>query len=648
MSSDRRALTPLGSATDQAMRFVEAELRAVAATLPGEGLPMPLLEGKLLRPLVAWAFVPEHARPRIDHRFWFGALAIEMVHEASLLHDDIIDEASVRRGKSTLNASRGVGAALVQGDHYLTAAYAVALKTESIGFVKRFIHAVERTVAGEIRQGQMAGTRCVAADRLDILAGKSGELFGLATSLGAIVGGDDAVDERVEIGRRIGTLYQQVDDLLDYCTDTTTGKPPLQDYRQKKWTWLLDETQILNLDVPEAQVLEEIFGRPEGGTSVADRALESMARTSDDLVGQSRPGEADSALLDAILQQWLSTATRAVQAQERSNVSASSSSYAPSAEAVVFETAWRAGQPEHWRAYFARHARTFSLAARLFPKSRARQIEGLYAWCRITDDLVDDPIVPGTPDVLEVRLDIWRRLSRAAYDGHRTGIPVLQAVMGKAAESSVDWRYPQALLHAVGLDISHQPFDDWPALERYTFGVAGAVGGWMTQLFGVHDAETLDRAHAMGHALQLTNIIRDVGEDLARHRIYLPVVLMKAHGFDGADLHEWRASGERPAGYRAAIEEVMAVADAYHAFARPGLARLPAAVRLPVAAAAEAYRGIEHEVRRNDYDNLTRRAHTSVGRKVILGARGIAAAIRPQTTTAASGGRLVGNILPHE
>ena len=183
-TSNPRALPPLGSVTDEATRLVGAELRAVAATLPAEGLPKPLLEGKLLRPLVAWAFVPEHARAQMDQRFWFGALAIEMVHEASLLHDDIIDEASVRRGRPTLNATRGVGAALVQGDHYLTAAYAVALKTESIGFVERFIHAVERTVAGEIRQGQMAGRRCGPSARLDILAGKSGELFGLATSLG--------------------------------------------------------------------------------------------------------------------------------------------------------------------------------------------------------------------------------------------------------------------------------------------------------------------------------------------------------------------------------------------------------------------------------------------------------------------------------
>lgn len=633
-------------ATDEAMRIVRAELRAAAATLPDEGLPVPQLEGKLLRPLVAWAFVPGHAREQLDRRFWFGALAIEMVHEASLLHDDIIDEAHMRRGRPTLNARSGVGPALVQGDHYLTAAYAVALKTESTDFVARFIRAVERTVAGEIRQGEVARKRSDAREHLEALSGKSGELFGLATALGSIVSGDVVVDRRVRIGRTIGTLYQQIDDLLDYCTDTGTGKPPLQDYRQKKWTWLLEEARILDLDVTESHILEAVFGRPEGAASVADRALQTLARTRDELVGQVTPLDADASLLRTILQGWLSAAEQAVEAQERPHTSAVTP-YAPSAEAIVFETAWRAGQPEDWHEYFTRHARTFSLAARLFPRAPARQIEGLYAWCRITDDLVDDPIVPAPPDVLQERLDLWRTLSRAAWDGHRTGIPVLQTVMAEAAASSVDWRYPQALLHAVGLDIIHRPFADWPDLERYTFGVAGAVGGWMTQLFGVHDAETLDRAHAMGHALQLTNIIRDVGEDLTRSRIYLPVALMEAHGFSGVDLDAWRASGERPpANYAAAIEEVMGVAEAWHSYARPGLARLPAPVRLPIAAAAEAYRGIEDEVRRNGYDNLTRRAHTRVGRKVILGGRGIAAAIRPRANAAPSGGRLIGNIIP--
>ncbi|MGY8779141.1 MAG: squalene/phytoene synthase family protein [Longimicrobiales bacterium] len=609
-----------------ASRIVRIELEAAAEMLRADGLPSPTLEGKLLRPLFAYAFVQPEARDQLDSRFWFGALAIQMVHEASLLHDDIVDEAAVRRGQPTLHTEQGVGSALVQGDHLLTAAYSAALKTGSIDFLERFIHAVERTVAGEIRQARAVGATGDEVTYSEIISGKSGELLGASAYLAAALTGSGVPDARGEIGLRIGSLYQRVDDLLDYCSAGHSGKPPLQDYRQGKWTWILGEAQITDFGFPDERVQEAIFGHSGEGQSAAERAIGTLDGIRDQLVSEAVLLGACPRLMRDILNGWVSSAKSAVAAQRESNtkMAGASARAAPSVEAVVFETARQAGEASEWRAYFTQHARTFSLAARLFPAAPARQVEGLYAYCRVTDDLIDDPIVPASSDVLRERLDLWRALSRAAYEGDRIEIPVLDYVMPEAALASVDWLYPEALLDGVEMDLDECRYEDWPALERYTFGVAGSVGGWMTQLFGLRDTETLDQAHALGHALQLTNIARDVGEDLRRGRVYLPDALMSLHGFCAADLSTWQADGGPvPVHYRAAIEELLALADDYYQRAQPGIAKLPTFFRRPVAAAAAAYRGIGQEVRSNGHDNLNRRAHTKVGRKLLLGAQGI-------------------------
>ena len=84
----------------------------------------------------------------------------------------------------------------------------------------------------------------------------------------------------------------------------------------------------------------------------------------------------------------------------------------------------------------------------------------------------------------------------------------LPEVVGTAGRRGVSWRYPEALLEGVGMDLTVTRYPDWESLERYTFCVAGAVGGWLTQLFGLHDESLLEKAHALGHGMQITNIVR--------------------------------------------------------------------------------------------------------------------------------------------
>lgn len=612
-----------GGRTEDVSRVVAEGLAGAAARLEAAGVPVPALDGKLLRPLVAYALVPPALRERVDERFWSGALAVQMVHEASLLHDDILDDASERRGRQTLYARGGVGPALVLGDHWLTGSYRAAAATGAPDFLDAFIRGVERTVAGEVAQGRSVGRRLAPDGYREIVTGKSGELFGAAAALGGALFGLGRHEERIALGLELGALYQQVDDLLDYCTAADTGKAPFQDYRQRKWTWVLDLAGVDGFDLDEDALLARLFA--VGVPTPARRALALLEERRDALVARAAELSPGDAVVAQVVGGWVAAARGGVEAQEavlfgtRRGLPG-----AARAEAEVAERARAVGGPDAWPAYFGRHARTFRFAARLFPPEPAALISGVYAFCRFTDDLVDAPWDDAPAPVVEARLEAWGALARQAFEGRATGIPILDVVLGEAGRRGVSWRYPDALLAGVGMDLTRHAYADWETLEEYTFGVAGAVGGWITQLFGMHDEALLRRAHALGHAMQLTNIARDVGEDLKRGRVYLPACLLRRHGFDVADLARLAASeGPLPRAWRELVEELIARAEARYEEAWPGIQALPTWYRRPVAVAAEAYRGIHAEIRAKGHDNLRRRASTSGVGKMILAASGL-------------------------
>lgn len=295
--------------------LVRSRLGAVAGELRRQGVPVPALEGKVLRPVVALALVPPALRGHLDERFWYGALALQMVHEASLLHDDILDGAPRRRGRETLVSRAGVGPALVLGDHYLTGAYRAAARVESAPFMERFVMAVERTVAGEIQQGRSVGRRLSPREYREVITGKSGELFGAAASLGGALFNLGDLDGRVRFGRDLGALYQQVDDLLDYCTHTQTGKPPLQDYRHEKWTWVLELAGLEGFHAPEDEVLEAVFGPDASGVSAAERAVGALKEAQTDLLERAALLSPGDALSVWVLEGWMRLAQEAVDAQ---------------------------------------------------------------------------------------------------------------------------------------------------------------------------------------------------------------------------------------------------------------------------------------------------------------------------------------------
>ena len=654
--------------------MVRSGLEDAARRLGASGVVVPTLRGQLLRPLFALATVPRQRWSGLGTRFWSGALAVQMVHEASLLHDDVLDGASRRRGKPTLAAERGIGAAVVLGDRYLTGAYRAATAAGSFEFVDRFAEAVERTVAGEVEQQASAGRRLTEAEYEAAIAGKAGELFGAAAAVGATVAGLGACTHRQAVGRAFGSLYQRIDDLLDYCHLADTGKPALQDYAQGKWSWVLDVAEVDGFGRPSDEVVSALFGARPDGPSAARRALETLRAQGRGILTEAVREPVTQDEIASLLARCLQVAEEGVQRQEdglraRSRTSVRSTATRRSgvasgpdrtadergavlergeersvelqrgearcveldrlAEAHVRELAGALGGPRAWSAYFGDHARTFHLAARLFPPREAGLVTGLYAYCRFTDDLVDDPGDTPGAETLERRLRAWRRMSLAAYDGAETGIAVLDTVLADARDRGVSRLYVEALLDGVAMDLAPRCYRRWADLEGYTFCVAGAVGGWMTQLFGLEDPDLLERAHALGHAMQLTNIARDVGEDWTRGRVYLPCELLRAHDLDPRALGSM-VRGERPIdeAYRAVVQALLARADEGYERAWPGIRALPGWFRRPVAAAAAAYRGIHREIRRNGYDNLSARARTSTAHKLVLAGRGLLEARR--------------------
>ena len=288
----------------------------------------------------------------------------------------------------------------------------------------------------------------------------------------------------------------------------------------------------------------------------------------------------------------------------------------------VARSARALGPESRWPTYFGRHSKSFRFSAWLFPRAERRVVTGVYAFCRFTDDLVDE----SDADIAmsRARVEAWRHLARSAYDGAQTEIPLLDCVMPRMARSGTPFHYIDDLLDGVSMDLEPVDFETLDDLRVYTYRVASVVGGWITEQFGLHDEGLLDRAYSLGHAMQFTNILRDVGEDWRRGRLYLPRRMLDTYGV-GLDVIDRVAKGGAPVppAYRDLLESLMCVSDRHYETALEAAPALPGWYGRPVTVAARVYQGIHDAIRENRYDNGRRRAFTSFGRKMRLGGRAL-------------------------
>ena len=162
---------------------------------------------------------------------------------------------------------------------------------------------------------------------------------------------------------------------------------------------------------------------------------------------------------------------------------------------------------------------SFYYAFLFLPKPRRAAITAFYAFCREVDDVVDDMVDPG---VAATKLGWWQTEVANAFAG-RPSHPVMQALMPLAADYKIEQRHLLAVIEGCQMDLAQTRYLDYPGLQRYCHLVAGIVGEVAANIFGQSQTQTTAYAHKLGQALQLTNILRDVGEDALRGRIYLPV-----------------------------------------------------------------------------------------------------------------------------
>ncbi|PHV05777.1 squalene synthase HpnD [Janthinobacterium sp. BJB412] len=169
---------------------------------------------------------------------------------------------------------------------------------------------------------------------------------------------------------------------------------------------------------------------------------------------------------------------------------------------------------------------------------RRRAITALYAFCREVDDTVDECT---DESIARVKLAWWRNEIAGMYQGKQSH-PVTQALQPHLLTYNLQQQHLQAIIDGMEMDLNQTRYLDYPALQRYCWHVASVVGILSASIFGATKPETLVYAEKLGHAFQLTNIIRDVGEDARKGRIYLPINELQQFNVTAADLLNARHS----------------------------------------------------------------------------------------------------------
>jgi len=276
---------------------------------------------------------------------------------------------------------------------------------------------------------------------------------------------------------------------------------------------------------------------------------------------------------------------------------------------------------ERCRELHRRHGRTYYLATLLLPRWKRRHVHALYGFTRYTDDIVD--AMTGE-DVTRraARLSEWRSRFAIALAGGRVDDPVLPALLNTMSVFALDPADFAAFLRSMALDLTVTGYDTYDDLLGYMAGSAAAIGSMMLPILGAGDvALARGPARELGLAFQLTNFIRDVGEDLARGRVYLPAEDLDTFGVTVDDLRCGVATGP----VRRLIAFEVDRARRHYARAAPGIPMLARESRPCIRTAYELYGGILDEVVAAGYDVLSRRAVVPNRRRIAVAAANLLA-----------------------
>ncbi len=268
-------------------------------------------------------------------------------------------------------------------------------------------------------------------------------------------------------------------------------------------------------------------------------------------------------------------------------------------------------------------AKTFYLGTMLLPPQKRKAIWAIYVWCRRTDELMDSVEAQSlTSKELAERLDNWENKTKAIFNGQVTD--ELDAVMADTLE-----KFPQEIkpyldmIEGQRMDLTCNRYNTFQDLELYCYRVAGTVGLMTQGVIGIDSAylskkdkkgpDTSEAAIALGIANQLTNILRDVGEDRSRKRIYLPLEDLKKFNYSEDDLMAGRINDE----WKNLMAFQLKRAREWFSKSEQGIRWLSVDARLPIWTSLRLYRGILDSIEQNDYDVFNNRAYVGNIKKAI-------------------------------
>lgn len=267
----------------------------------------------------------------------------------------------------------------------------------------------------------------------------------------------------------------------------------------------------------------------------------------------------------------------------------------------------------------SRYAKTFYMATRFLPYEKQRSIFAIYGFCRYLDNLVDDAedliekrTVPR--DEISDKLDETEAEINALYNGKKCVHPILSAFSDTVKRCSIPRYLPLELLNGLKKDLFKNRYTHFGELYDYSYNVASVVGLMSCRVFEYHDSAALDHAVELGIAMQLTNILRDVGEDLNRNRIYLPKNELEQFGITEKKLFE-RICDET---FKEFMQFQIERARNYFKSAESGIPLLSKDSRLPVLLAKENYSRILNKIEENDYQVFHARAYLNTAEKLAI------------------------------
>ena len=258
------------------------------------------------------------------------------------------------------------------------------------------------------------------------------------------------------------------------------------------------------------------------------------------------------------------------------------------------------------------HGKTYYLATLLLPPAKRPFVHALYGFARYADEIVDDLNSTLTDEEKAAELSTWGNQVLSDIKSGTSSDHIGRALVDTVKRFDIPISYFEAFLHSMTMDLTVSEYQSFEDLMEYVYGSASVIGLQMLPILGSTSPEALIAAEKLGTAFQLANFIRDVGEDLDRGRIYLPIQELSAHGVTNEMLEERILTPQ----IKAALQEQIARVRSLQKEAAPGIKLLAPESQACIEAASELYCGIVDEVEKIGYEIFAKRAKTSTWRRI--------------------------------